>query len=387
MSDLPPDLRAFLRTNLSLHDPHAGDRARVGRALGARLAVALSDVPPPAEGPATPAGEPGVPGPPPAASPTGTSPPSPSPSAGPGPATGAASPSAGPPVGGAGAAGAGAAAPLAGGSLPSAAPLAAAATPAGLVALKKLVIAGALVGLGGVGGAGLALRTRPDAVAPPSASGPAVGPSGSPLEGRPLAPSAPGAAAAALGPPGSPLEARPDAPSASASGEGAGAPAPPSARDEVPAAPAGGGARPRPTATVAPAPAAPAGPAVDGERARRDGAGGTPGGAPPPASGTGRAAPPSTLAEELALVRTAREELRAGNAARALGLLDAHGERFAEGALAEERDATRVRALCRLGQGARAVEAASTFAARWPRSPYAAGVRAGCAEALGPPGP
>jgi outer membrane protein assembly factor BamD (BamD/ComL family) len=86
----------------------------------------------------------------------------------------------------------------------------------------------------------------------------------------------------------------------------------------------------------------------------------------------------SSLDDEIALVRDARAALRGGDAARSLALLDEHDRRFPGGALAEDCAASRVYALCALGDIARARSAAARFLANHPYSPHAASVRASC---------
>ena len=61
-----------------------------------------------------------------------------------------------------------------------------------------------------------------------------------------------------------------------------------------------------------------------------------------------------TLAEELALMNTARAAVAQGDPTRALEALDRHAARFPHGALASERDVVRVSALCAAGQSAEA---------------------------------
>ncbi|HEY3500864.1 MAG TPA: hypothetical protein VGK73_39500 [Polyangiaceae bacterium] len=104
------------------------------------------------------------------------------------------------------------------------------------------------------------------------------------------------------------------------------------------------------------------------------------------------AAPPAlavpSLSEETALLARAQRELGAGNAASALSLLAAHAERFPNGALAEERSAARVLALCALGRVVEARRDAELFAARSPRSPLIPRLRDSCALAQpGDPNP
>jgi hypothetical protein len=55
------------------------------------------------------------------------------------------------------------------------------------------------------------------------------------------------------------------------------------------------------------------------------------------------------LAEEVALLSRAETELRAGRPAKALLALAEHQRKFPRGALAEERTAARIQALCALG--------------------------------------
>jgi len=85
-----------------------------------------------------------------------------------------------------------------------------------------------------------------------------------------------------------------------------------------------------------------------------------------------------SIEEETSLLLTSQGALREGDAARALALLDDHARRFPNGALAEERDASRVLALCALGRTVEAKTAGQTFLAAHPRSPAAARVRASC---------
>ncbi len=94
---------------------------------------------------------------------------------------------------------------------------------------------------------------------------------------------------------------------------------------------------------------------------------------PPPAPAMPR------LAEEVALLGRAQAALRDGAAPRALALLDEHAARFPEGALRQERAATRVLALCAIGRPDEASVEARSFLASSPASPLAARVRASCA--------
>ena len=87
---------------------------------------------------------------------------------------------------------------------------------------------------------------------------------------------------------------------------------------------------------------------------------------------------PSTLAQELALLGRAQRAINGGEPESALALLAEHARRFPNGAMAEEREAARVVALCRAGQSDRARAAASRFLRERPNSPLAARVGAAC---------
>lgn len=90
-------------------------------------------------------------------------------------------------------------------------------------------------------------------------------------------------------------------------------------------------------------------------------------------------APAGALSQETHLVAAARDALRAGDASRALGLLDDHARHFPRGVLSEERDAERVAALCAAGRGEEARTRAARFTRDYPRSTLGAKVRAACA--------
>ena len=68
------------------------------------------------------------------------------------------------------------------------------------------------------------------------------------------------------------------------------------------------------------------------------------------------------------------------NAARAQALLERHAREFPGGALAEDRDALTVRALCQLGRAQEATRAAKSFLQDHPFSSLAASVRQSCAS-------
>ncbi len=99
---------------------------------------------------------------------------------------------------------------------------------------------------------------------------------------------------------------------------------------------------------------------------------------------TARSAPvsesvPETLEEETKALGQALSALRASHPDTALALLDAQDVRYPRGALAEERAAARIEAMCALGRAGEATSLASRFLAQHPRSLQAARVRASCA--------
>lgn len=87
----------------------------------------------------------------------------------------------------------------------------------------------------------------------------------------------------------------------------------------------------------------------------------------------------TTLENETRLVRGGIAALHAGDAKGALALFDEHVRRYPGGALAEERDAERVTALCNLGRNGEAASAAAAFLQTHPRSTLASRVGAICA--------
>jgi hypothetical protein len=138
-----------------------------------------------------------------------------------------------------------------------------------------------------------------------------------------------------------------------------GEPAPGPAPRPVPARPAPASALPPPPA-VAPVPTpAPATTAT------------APVATPTPAPHR-RPARPATAQEsyaaELDLLQRAQVAYADGALVDTLALLAAHGRRFANGRLAEEREALRVRTLTRAGRAEEAQRAAAAFAERFPRS-------------------
>jgi hypothetical protein len=85
-----------------------------------------------------------------------------------------------------------------------------------------------------------------------------------------------------------------------------------------------------------------------------------------------------TLAAEMALLAAARKALKTGDADEALEQLAAHAEQFPKGALASERELSRVTALCQAGREAEAVKVARAYANKHPESPLAKRADAPC---------
>jgi hypothetical protein len=97
-----------------------------------------------------------------------------------------------------------------------------------------------------------------------------------------------------------------------------------------------------------------------------------------PAATAGRRDAPDTLREETASLRQAQAALRAGAPGQALALIEAQERRFTDGALAPERAAARILALCALARVDEAREQVQRFERQWPRSPLLARVRSAC---------
>jgi hypothetical protein len=99
---------------------------------------------------------------------------------------------------------------------------------------------------------------------------------------------------------------------------------------------------------------------------------------PRPAPARAHKRPPPTLAAEMSLMTAAQDAAKAGRHADALRLLSRHRRRFPDGALAEEREAERVIALCALSRKPEAGRTASAFLERFPGSPLSGRVRGAC---------
>jgi len=86
--------------------------------------------------------------------------------------------------------------------------------------------------------------------------------------------------------------------------------------------------------------------------------------------------PAARLGEETTLIRDARQALRAGDAARALQLLEACRRQFPAGVLQQERERLTIEALVKAGRRAEAAARAAQFLRKYPDSPHAGDVRA-----------
>ncbi len=88
--------------------------------------------------------------------------------------------------------------------------------------------------------------------------------------------------------------------------------------------------------------------------------------------------PGDSLGEEVAILSRAERELHNGRPALALKALDEHQRRFASGALAPERSAARIQALCALGRTEEANAESVKLKRNSPNSPQAAQTRLPC---------
>jgi len=103
-------------------------------------------------------------------------------------------------------------------------------------------------------------------------------------------------------------------------------------------------------------------------------------GAPAEPASSAQGPAPSTVGEELRLLRAAQEGLHTGAPAAALARLDEHARRFPRGALVEERRASRILALCQLGEITTGRAEADPFIAQLPMSPFVERIRRACAR-------
>lgn len=97
-------------------------------------------------------------------------------------------------------------------------------------------------------------------------------------------------------------------------------------------------------------------------------------------SGGSAKARAASIQSELELIRRAQKHLHRGEDAAALALLAEHARRFPNGVLTQERDASRVSALCQAGDVVAARALAEQFLQRSPQSPFADRVRNSCGK-------
>jgi len=86
--------------------------------------------------------------------------------------------------------------------------------------------------------------------------------------------------------------------------------------------------------------------------------------------------PARRLGDETTLIKDARQALRAGDAARALRLLEESRRLFPAGVLQQERERLAIEALAKAGRGAEASARANAFLKKYPDSPHANEIRA-----------
>ncbi|WP_394845750.1 hypothetical protein LZC95_53065 [Pendulispora brunnea] len=96
---------------------------------------------------------------------------------------------------------------------------------------------------------------------------------------------------------------------------------------------------------------------------------------------------PLAMVDEVDVLARAHEALARGDGPLALALVEEHGRRFPKSALAEERAAVHVFALCASGRGADAAREGAQFLEKHPRSPLAERVRGSCPGMWGAPPP
>lgn len=84
------------------------------------------------------------------------------------------------------------------------------------------------------------------------------------------------------------------------------------------------------------------------------------------------------LSAEMALVQSARSQLRNGAPADALATVDRYDQRYPKGTFRQETAALRVLSLCDLGRVDEARTRAKAFERTWPKAPMLARVQASC---------
>jgi hypothetical protein len=128
------------------------------------------------------------------------------------------------------------------------------------------------------------------------------------------------------------------------------------------------------SASASAAPSADPRPAAEA-RPASSGAAEAPSADPSAARAADAAARETQLREESQQVGEARDALRRGDAAGALGLLEQIRARFPAGVLGQEREALSIEALARSGRRADAAARAAAFLQAYPQSPLAARVQ------------
>jgi hypothetical protein len=154
------------------------------------------------------------------------------------------------------------------------------------------------------------------------------------------------------------------------------------ATHEARSAESGPGAAARDTAT--PAEAVSGVPSAAGAQPSQELASAARAGQEPVATGRGGASSEgaSSLVAETQLLARAQRALRNGKPAVALPLIEQHATAYPEGALAQERDAARVLALCALQRSNEARRSQQQFLKTWPGSPLTERVQRACTRAL-----
>lgn len=99
-----------------------------------------------------------------------------------------------------------------------------------------------------------------------------------------------------------------------------------------------------------------------------------------PSSDAATATAVDELRAEMAIIREARQALRAARPEGALEVLDAHARAFPSGQMREDREVLRIEALCAAGKAPQARAEARLFLRSFPGSAHAQRVRSICAE-------
>jgi hypothetical protein len=87
---------------------------------------------------------------------------------------------------------------------------------------------------------------------------------------------------------------------------------------------------------------------------------------------------PTDRGDEIALVTSMQQALRAGQASQVLALASEHARRFPSGAMAQEREGARAIALCQLSAPPERRAIFDDFSKRFASSPYTARAKAAC---------